>query len=155
MLKLGDIAPDFVGTTTDGRTLQISALRGKKIILYFFPKAFTQGCTLETRKFRDWYPDLTKMGIEVIGVSTDSNETQCAFAEKEQISFPMLADENKEISKKYKVLWPILGINQRVTYLIDENGRIEAVFHNELRIEKHIDAIRQHVIASNSSQEKS
>lgn len=145
MLKSGEIAPQFSGEATSGKKIQLSDFIGKKVVIYFFPKAFTQGCTLETQQFRDAYPDLVKLGVEVIGISVDPIERQCAFAEQEQVSFPMIADENKEIAKKYDVLWPILGVAQRVTYLVDEQGKIEAVFRHELQVKKHIENIKEHL----------
>lgn len=145
MLKPGDVAPDFTATTTDGRTLRLADLRGKKVVLYFFPKAFTTGCTIETRRFRDAYPELTGLGAEVIGVSADEAERQCEFAQKEQVKFPMIGDASRQIGKSYDTLWPLLSLNQRVTYIIDEQGRIEAAMHHELMIGKHLDAVRQHL----------
>lgn len=141
MLQPGSQAPDFTGTNRDGKTITLSLFRGKKVVLFFFPKAFTSGCTLETRMLRDRYEEFSHLGAEVIGVSTDDLETQCAFATQERVSFPMVADPQKEIGTKYDVIWPILGINQRITYLIDEQGVIRAVFHHEVRIQKHIEEI--------------
>lgn len=145
MLKPGDLAPDFTATTTDNRTLKLSELRGKKVVLYFFPKAMTPGCTIETRRFRDAYPELSGLGAEVVGVSADEASKQCEFAQQEGVPFPMIGDSARAIGKLYDTLWPILSINQRVTYIIDEQGRIEAAFHHELNINKHLDAVRQHL----------
>ena len=77
MLKVGEMAPDFSGTAQDGRTVKLSELRGKRAVLFFFPKAFTTGCTIETRQFRDHYTELAALGAEVIGLSVDSSEKQC------------------------------------------------------------------------------
>lgn len=145
MLKVGDMAPDFTAQTSDGKTLQLSELRGRRVVLFFFPKAFTPGCTVETRRFRDHYSELSAMGAEVVGVSVDPTEVQCEFASKEGVHFPMLGDESRHISKSYDVLWPLLNINQRVTYVISPQGRIEAVFHHELRIGRHLESVQQHL----------
>ena len=145
MLKIGDQAPDFTATATDGRTVRLSELRGTRVVMYFFPKAFTTGCTIETRQFRDAYPELKALGVEVIGVSADSHETQCDFAAKENVSFPMIGDASRSIGKSYDALWPLLAVNQRITYVIDESGRIERVFHHELRVGKHLEEVRAYL----------
>ena len=147
MLKAGDPAPDFKAAATDGRPVSLSALRGRPVVVYFFPKAFTPGCTLETRAFRDAYPELSALGVEVIGVSADSNERQCEFAAAEKVSFPMVGDSSRELGKAFDALWPLLNVNQRITYVIDEKGRIEAVFHHELQIGKHLARVREHLAA--------
>jgi peroxiredoxin Q/BCP len=147
MLKPGDLAPDFTATTTNGRTLRLSDLRGRRVVLFFFPKAFTPGCTLETRQFRDHYAELSGLGAEVIGISVDSAERQCEFAAREGASFPLIGDESGTICRSYGVLWPLLHVAQRVTYVIDETGRIEAVFHHELLIQRHVESVRRHLLS--------
>ena len=145
MLKVGDMAPDFTATTTQGKTLQLSELRGKRVVMFFFPKAFTTGCTIETRRFRDHYSELAALGAEVVGVSADSNQTQCEFANKEGVHFPMIGDDTRAIGKSYDVMWPVLNVNQRVTYVIGPDGRIEAAFHHELLVGKHLEAVQKHL----------
>lgn len=93
------------------------------MILYFFPKANTTGCTLETRGFSQRYADMQRAGVEVVGVSVDSAETQAAFAEKCGSTFPLVGDRSKEIARKYGVLG-LLGVAKRVTFFIDPEGRI-------------------------------
>jgi peroxiredoxin Q/BCP len=151
MLKVGDTAPAFAGRSADGRTVKLADLRGRKVVLYFFPRAFTPGCTVETRGFRDHYQEIVDLGAEVIGVSVDSHERQCEFAGKEGVSFPMLGDPTRQIGKDYKTLWPLLSVNQRVTYIIDEQGRIEAVFHHELQVGKHLSQVREHLKKARAS----
>ena len=145
MLKVGELAPDFSATTTNGKTLKLSELRGKRVVLFFFPKAFTPGCTVETRRFRDHYSELSALGAEVVGVSADSAQVQCEFANKEGVHFPMIGDELRHIGKSYDVLWPLLNVNQRVTYVIGPDGRIEAVFHHELLVGKHLEGVQKHL----------
>lgn len=145
MLEVGTPAPDFVASGTNGQSIQLSQLLGKKVVLYFFPKAFTTGCTLETRQFQKAYPAFQQKGIEVIGVSVDSAEKQCAFASQENVSFPMISDENREIGKKYDALWPLLGFHQRITYIIDEKGKIAAAFHHEWDAQKHFHQVQSHL----------
>lgn len=148
MLKVGSLAPDFTAQTSTGTTVTLSALRGKRVVLFFFPKAFTTGCTIETRQFRDHYTEIAGRGAEVIGVSVDSEKTQCEFASREGVPFPMIGDQDRSIAKKYDVLWPLLNVAQRVTYLIGADGRIEDVFHHEILVGKHLESIRKRLQAS-------
>ena len=127
MLSVGDRAPDFAARTTDGQMLTLSQLRGRPVVIYFFPYAFTPGCTAETRRFRDNYDDLQRFGVEVIGISTDDHEKQCKFAEKERVKFPLSGDKSAEIQALFGVKRPILKSNRRVTYVIDEDGTVAAM----------------------------
>ena len=113
-----------------GQTISLSQLAGRRVVLFFFPKAFTTGCTIETRQFRDHYSELAGLGAEVIGVSVDKEQVQCDFANKEGVPFPMIGDERRAINRSYDVLWPILNVSQRVTYVIGPDGRIELVLHH-------------------------
>jgi peroxiredoxin Q/BCP len=143
MLKSGDLAPDFTAQASDGRTIQLSQLRGRPVVLYFYPKAFTLGCTLETTGFRDSYDDLQALGAEVIGVSTDPLDTQCDFASKHRVSFPLIGDEDTRISQSYGVLRTFPSLDRRVTFLIDERGVIEAVLKHEILVTRHLDDVRR------------
>lgn len=145
MLKIGDVAPDFSATTQTGQSVQLSQLRGKRVVLFFFPKALSPGCTIETRLFRDHYQQIAQLGAEVIGVSVDSKEKQCEFANREGVEFPMVGDHEKGISQSYSVLWPLIGINRRVTYVISPGGLVEAVFHHELLVGRHLENVLQHL----------
>ena len=133
-LNIGDQAPDFTGTDQNGNKISLKDFKGNKIILYFYPKANTPGCTAESCNLRDNFDDLTKRGFKIIGVSADSVEKQKRFAEKYNLPFPLIADESRRILKAYgawgsKKLYgrEYEGI-LRTTYVIDENGRIEKVF---------------------------
>ena len=143
MLSIGDRAPDFSARTTDGQMLTLSQLRGRPVVIYFFPHAFTPGCTAETRRFRDNYDDLRRFDVEVIGISTDDHEKQCKFAQAEKVKFPLIGDRNAEIQALYGVKRPILKSNRRVTYVIDEDGMIAAMFHHEFQVLRHMDDVRQ------------
>src|SRR3569832_138032 len=136
MLKVGDLAPDFTAEASNGKTLRLSELRGKRVVLFFFPKAFTAGCTIETRLFRDHYSEIAALGAEVVGVSMDSAETQCEFATKEGVPFPMIGDKKRAIGKDYDVLWPLIGVARSITYVIGHDGRIETEFENEIRVKQ-------------------
>jgi peroxiredoxin Q/BCP len=141
VLAAGAAAPDFEGLSYDGRTLRLSELRGKPVVLYFYPKSFTPICTVETRRFRDAYPDLVTLGAEVVGVSADNLGTQCDFAQKQQLAFPLLADPERRICGSYGVLWPLVARARRVTFLIDEKGVIEHVTWHEFQVSKHLDEV--------------
>ncbi|MFL5351966.1 peroxiredoxin [Archangium sp.] len=145
MLDVGQQAPDFTGTDCRGRTFSLSALRGRRVVLFFFPKAFTLGCTEETRHFRDNHEHLRSLGAELVGVSVDTVKTQCEFAEQEDIHFSLLGDEARTISKAYDVLWPVLNVDRRVTYIIGPEGRIEAVIRHEVRVYKHLDDVLRYL----------
>jgi thioredoxin-dependent peroxiredoxin len=149
MLKAGETAPDFHALSTTGDYVSLRALRGKKVILYFYPKAFTPGCTAEARRFRDNYDELRAYGAEVIGVSVDQHGTQCRFAARHELRFPLVADHDKAISKAYGVLWPGLPLDKRVTFVIDEEGTIAAVFRHEFQVTKHLDDVTRFLQKAN------
>ncbi|WP_028295472.1 thioredoxin-dependent thiol peroxidase [Olivibacter sitiensis] len=129
-LKEGDIAPNFTAQDQSGKSVTLSDFRGKKVILYFYPKDNTPGCTTEACSFRDNYQSLVKDGFEVLGVSTDSVASHQKFIAKHSLPFTLLADENKQIVEAYGV-WgeknmygkKYMGI-ARTTFVIDEKGHI-------------------------------
>jgi len=131
MLAVGAPAPDFSFKVPDGSTRSLSSYRGRPVVLYFFPKANTTGCTLETRGFAERYPQFQQRGVEVIGVSVDTSETQAAFAEKCGSQFPMVGDATKEIARAYGVLG-LLGVAKRVTFLLDSDLRVREVIEGML-----------------------
>jgi len=141
MIRVGDPAPDFTASASDGRPFTLASHRGHVVVVYFFPKAFTPGCTAETKSFRDNYPDLKLLGAEVVGVSCDDVETQCKFASRLEVSFPLVGDPDRTISRAYGVLWPIVAIDKRVTVVVDEAGVVAAVFRHEFQISKHLDDV--------------
>ena len=131
MIAAGDTAPTFVGTTADGAPLDLATYRGRPVILYFYPKANTSGCTLEARGFTEHYPELQRAGFSVVGVSVDSVADQKGFQEKCGVPFPLVADRDKAIAKQYGVLG-LLGIAKRVTFFIDPNGKVVEVVQGML-----------------------
>jgi thioredoxin-dependent peroxiredoxin len=130
----GQMAPLFEGTTQDGKKVSLAELKGKKVILYFYPKDDTPGCTAEACNLRDNYAEITKKGISVIGVSPDDEKSHLKFAGKYNLPFPLIADTSREIMESYGV-WgeknmygrKVFGI-MRTTFLIDEEGIVEKVF---------------------------
>ncbi len=134
MLQTGEIAPDFKGINQKGETISLSDFKGKKMILYFYPKDNTPGCTAEACSLNDKNEYFLKKGIVVIGVSADSVQSHVKFADKFGLAFNLIADTEKEILQAY-VVWgekknygkSYMGII-RTTYIISEQGIIEAVF---------------------------
>lgn len=139
-IAVGDKAPDFKLRDQNGNTVSLADYRGKKaVVLYFYPKDETPGCTKEACSFRDSYEDFVKAGAEVIGVSGDSVGKHQAFAEHHRLPFTLLADEGNALRKAYGVpstLWILPG---RVTYVIDRQGVIQHVFDSQLQATRHID----------------
>lgn len=145
MLKIGVPAPPFTATSATGQTVALEALRGRIVVLYFFRKAFTRNCTVETKGFRDNYDDLRALGAEVIGVSLDDAPTQCSFAESLGVKFPMIADRERALAHAYEVFFSFLPLVHRVTYVIDRDGVIAGVFNHEFQVVKHLDQVMQFV----------
>jgi len=141
MIGIGERAPEFSARANDGRQLRLAEFRGRPVVLYFFPKVFTPGCTAETVRFRDNYSDIQSLGAEVIGVSTDGFEEQCRFARVKEVTFPMLSDADRAISRAYGVLWPLIERDKRVTFVIDAEGIVRARFHHEFQVSKHLDDV--------------
>lgn len=132
-LKEGDKAPHFKGIDQNNKEISLSDFRGKKVILYFYPKDMTPGCTTQACDYRDNYNDLLKKGYQVIGVSADDASRHTKFIEKYDLPFPLIADTEKEIIKQYGV-WGLKkfmgkeydGIH-RQTFVINEEGVIGKV----------------------------
>lgn len=142
MLKRGDVAPDFDALDCRGQRVALSEFRGKKkVVLFFFPRAFTPACTLEVRNFRDNHERITAAGAELIGVSVDRSEKNCKFAEAEGLQFRLIGDEARVISEKYGVVWPVLRIDRRATFVIDEQGVIDEVIHHEVQVYRHLEDV--------------
>ncbi|MBI3358878.1 MAG: peroxiredoxin [Nitrospirae bacterium] len=123
----GGVAPNFTLSSNDGRTISLSDYKGKKnVILYFYPKDDTPGCTKEACAFRDDIEAFKKADTEILGVSTDTVKSHQRFVDKFQLNFPLLADDKKEIAKRYGAL-NITGSAKRMTFLIDQNGIIKKI----------------------------
>jgi peroxiredoxin Q/BCP len=132
-LKVGDKAPDFTVNDQDGNPVKLSSLRGKKVVLYFYPKDMTPGCTAEACNLRDNYKSMVKQGYEILGVSTDTEKMHKKFIEKEKLPFRLLADTEKTIHDSYgtwieKSMYgrKYMG-TARVTFVINEKGIIEDI----------------------------
>ena len=130
-LQEGTIAPDFTLMSTDGKAFNLyENQRDKPCILYFYPKDFTPGCEREACDFRDNFKLMENLNINVIGISTDSNETHLKFKKKFNLPFHLLSDPDSIVSKMYDAVIPFLNISKRVTYYLDEKQIIGGVYEN-------------------------
>jgi peroxiredoxin Q/BCP len=146
MLKEGDVAPDFNSKDQNGNTVKLSDYKGKKLVLYFYPKDDTPGCTREACSFRDADDVYNSKGIKVFGVSTDDEKSHQKFISKFQLPFDLLADTDKSIVESYGV-WGEKSMygkkymgTTRKTFLIDEEGRIAKIF-DKVNVEQHADEV--------------
>jgi len=134
MLKEGDKAPDVELHTETGEAFRLSDMKGKRVVLYFYPKADTPGCTIEACEFRDGIRQFAKKGVAVLGISPDKPGAQAKFKQKYELPFTLLADENKEAAQAFGV-WKeknmygrkVMGI-ERTTFVIGPDGKIEKVY---------------------------
>ena len=146
MLKIGDKAPNFVTTDQDGNKVKLSSLKGKKVVLYFYPRDMTEGCTAQACNLRDNYKVLLKAGYEVLGVSTDDEVSHQKFIKKEKLPFRLLADTNKKLHELYgtwveKSMYgrKFMG-TARKTFIINEKGVIEDIIE-KVNTKNHADQI--------------
>lgn len=129
-LKIGDQAPEFKGIDQNGNPISSADFAGKKLVLFFYPKASTPGCTAESCNFRDHYSEWKAKGYEIVGVSADSVKRQKAFAEKNEFPYPLIADEEKKVIQAFGAWGPkkLYGREYegifRYTFVMDENGVI-------------------------------
>tara|TARA_R110002049_G_C9177204_1_gene562901 strand:+ start:10372 stop:10824 length:453 start_codon:yes stop_codon:yes gene_type:complete len=132
-LKQGDKVPDFSAKDEQGHDISLSDYKGKKLIVFFYPKASTPGCTAEACDLRDNYEVLKSKGYELLGVSADSEKKQANFKNKYKFPFPLLADEDKTVINTFGVWGPKKFMGReydgihRMTFLIDENGVVERI----------------------------
>jgi len=132
-LKIGDKAPDFKAQDQKGNTIELSDYKGKKLVLFFYPRASTPGCTVEACNLRDNYQMFLTKGYDVLGVSADTAKKQENFKTKNDLPFPLLADIDKGVINAYKVWGPkkfmgrVFDGIHRTTFVIDENGVVENI----------------------------
>jgi thioredoxin-dependent peroxiredoxin len=139
-IGVGDPAPEFALPDPSGRTVRLGDYRGKKaVVLYFYPKDDTPGCTKEACSFRDQYQDFQDAGAEVIGVSSDSPESHDKFATKYRLPFTLLSDRGGAVRKQYGVPSTLGVLPGRVTYVIDRQGTVRHVFNSQLQAAQHVE----------------
>jgi peroxiredoxin len=133
-LKVGDVAPDFALPSSSGGKLRLSDLRGERVLLLFYPFAFSSICTGELCSLRDRAADFSDLGAQILGVSCDPMESLRAFAAQESLSHPLLSDfwPHGEVSRRYGVFVDFLGAADRGTFIIDREGSIAGIVRTEL-----------------------
>ena len=131
--------PDFQLPNQNGEIVSSSSFRGKPVVIYFYPKDDTPGCTAEACSFRDSYEDFTDAGAEVVGISADSPASHAAFAKKHRLPFVLLSDVGNKVRRQFRVPKSFLGLLPgRVTYIFDKNGVCQRVFDSQLNAKKHV-----------------
>lgn len=145
-LKVGDTAPDFTLLSDQEEKVSLKAQRGKKVVLYFYPKDSTPGCTREACDFRDQFSVFKKHGVEIFGISKDSAKSHTKFKEKYELPFTLLVDDNADVCEAYGVVdkksmfgKTFLGIT-RTTFLIDEKGIIKAIWR-KVKVTGHVEQV--------------
>lgn len=145
-VAVGDTAPEFSLQDQDGRTVSLSDLRAGArpcVVLYFYPKDDTPGCTVEACSFRDAYTVFTEAGAEVVGVSSDDAAAHKAFADKYRLPFRLLADRGGQVRASYGVKKTLGILDGRVTFIIDRGGVVRHVFSSQVRPKKHVEEALQ------------
>ncbi|MBQ6037236.1 MAG: thioredoxin-dependent thiol peroxidase [Bacteroidaceae bacterium] len=147
-MNVGDKAPEILGINEKGEEIKLSSYAGRKLVLYFYPKDNTSGCTAEACSLRDNYSDLRKAGYEVVGVSVDSEKSHQKFIEKHQLPFPLIADTDKSLVEQFGV-WAEKSMygrkymgTLRTTFIINEEGIIERIIGpKEIKTKEHASQI--------------
>lgn len=138
-LEIGTPAPDFEGITTDGSVVSLARYRGRKLVLYFYPRDDTPGCTAQACSLRDHEAEIRAKGAEVLGVSTQDQRSHQRFTKRHNLNFPLLADVDHRVARAYGAmvggglasgLMRMMGVARRVTYVIDEDGRIAHIIEH-------------------------
>jgi peroxiredoxin Q/BCP len=146
MVDVGDLAPEFQGPTSLGGTFRLSEKKGHPVVVYFFPKADTPGCTVETKAFRDVHPEFAKRHVTVVGVSVDSPEDESKFATKCGLPFGLVADLDGKIGTAFGVLGNT-GKARRITFLIGPDGRVVERVESSIPT-AHVDAAKARFLSA-------
>jgi peroxiredoxin Q/BCP len=131
-LAVGGAAPKFALLDQESKTHALAEYRGRWVVLYFYPKDDTPGCTTEACNFRDDLPALRALNVQILGISLDDTKSHARFAEKYRLPFPLLADTEGNVARAYGALWSIgpLRIAKRCTFVIDPEGRVARIYRN-------------------------
>lgn len=139
-LEVGTEAPDFALPNQDGVQVRLSDFRGKRsVVVYFYPKDDTPGCTKESCAFRDQYTAFSDAGVEVLGISSDSEASHKAFADKYRLPFSLLSDRDGAVRRAYRVPASLGFVPGRVTFVIDPQGIVRHAFNSQLNATQHVD----------------
>ncbi len=123
MIGIGDVAPDFSLPDQNGRSVSLSSYRGRPVVVYFYPRAMTPGCTREAQDFQSHAADLSSRQVTILGISVDSTDRQREFSDRCHLAFPLLSDSDRSVARAYGVLG-MLGMARRVTFLLDSEGKV-------------------------------
>jgi peroxiredoxin Q/BCP len=138
-IKVGDTAPEFALRSQDGEVVKLSELLSRgTVVMYFYPKDKTPGCTAEAGAFRDNYAKFGEIGAEVVGISSDSVDSHKGFADDCRLPFKILSDAGGEVRKRYGVPSSMGLLPGRVTYVIDKGGTVRYIFSSQLRVARHV-----------------
>ncbi len=139
-METGDLVPDFELSTDTGSRFKLSeALADGPVVLFFYPKAMTPGCTRENCHFRDLAGEFAAVGAQRVGISADAVGRQAEFRDKHTLDFPLLSDTDKAVAKQFGVKRSMLPVNKRATFVIDTDRRVLAAIRSETNMEKHAD----------------
>lgn len=140
MIRVGERAPDFTLPAQDGRQVSLSDYRGRaSVVIYFYPKDFTAGCTAETMYFAEMYGKIREMGAEVLGISSDTQESHSGFAEKCGVGFTLLSDRGGNVRRLYGVKKTLGVMPGRVTFVVDREGVVRHVFSSQFEPRRHVE----------------
>jgi peroxiredoxin Q/BCP len=145
-LSQGTQAPDFKLPSTEGRDLSLEEdFAGQALVLYFYPKDFTPGCTQEACSFQNQFSFFQETAVPVLGISPDSVETHRRFKEANQLEFILLSDRGGRVARKYHAQMPLINVTRRITYLLDDQHKIRAVFENMFNGARHAREMQQEI----------
>lgn len=154
-LRLYSHAPDFTLQTAENETFQLrEALKDSQILLFFYPKAFTAGCSAEVCEFRDHYPFFSERNIRLVGISHDPEDTQARFAKKYQLPFTLLSDPMRTVCRLYDAVYPFGLLTKRVSYFINQEGIITIAYENLFKPEVHLMQMKNRILSQENNQEK-
>jgi peroxiredoxin Q/BCP len=149
-VTLGKKVPNFKLPATSDQTVDLASLKGKKVVLYFYPKDNTPGCTQQGQDFRDQYKKFQKLGVEIFGISRDSIKSHTNFKDKYEFPFELLSDEDEKLCKDFDVIKEknmygkkVMGI-ERSTFLIDESGKLIKEWR-KVKVDGHVDEVFQFI----------
>lgn len=137
-LKENQKAPDFELESTSGRSFKLSEQAGEPIILFFYPKNFTKVCTAEVCEFRDAFSEFKGLNVKVMGISQDTLASHHKFKKENKLPFELLSDPKGKVAKLFKATIPVIGMNRRVTYLLDKDLKIKEVYENMFSADQHV-----------------
>ncbi len=131
-------APDFKLESTSGDVFNLNELKGEPLILFFYPKNFTKVCTQEVCEFRDAFATFRDLDFRVVGISQDNISSHEKFKKENRLPFELLSDPKGKVAKLYKAVVPVINMNRRVTYLLDESHIVKTVYENMFTADKHV-----------------